>query len=79
MSEPLQGTNPDSTAPLHQTGDAQARPEGEQRVDSTADVEAAAKAVSPELARDIRERQEEVARKRRRAAANSDLLNRRIG
>ncbi len=48
------------------------------RVDSTADVEAAAKAVSDELARDIRGRQESIAGKRRRAQLNQGLLQRRV-
>lgn len=48
------------------------------RVDSTADVEGAAKAASDELALEIRERQEAVARKRRRAGLNQALLQRRV-
>jgi hypothetical protein len=48
------------------------------RVDSTADVEGAAKVVSEDLARDIRSRQESIAGKRRRVQLNTGLLQRRV-
>lgn len=46
--------------------------------DSSADLEGAAFAVSPELAKKIRTRQEDIANKRSRATGNFNLLNRRI-
>lgn len=52
-------------------------PASSPEVDSSADLVGAAYAVSPDLARDINERAEDIARKRRRAAS-SPLLKRRL-
>lgn len=49
-----------------------------QKVDTSADVERAARSVSVELATKIRDRQEALANKRRRAQLNQGLLQRRV-
>lgn len=50
-----------------------------QQPDSTANMEAALAAVDPAAAKKVRERAEDIARRRRRAGSQSPAINRRIG
>lgn len=50
-----------------------------QRIDSTANMEAALATVDPVAAKKVRQRTEDIARRRRRAGSQSPSANRRIG